>query len=119
MDDTRLTQGSQERRRTHADSPSARAPSGEYEHISSPANATVKLLKSLERKKERVETGLFLAEGARLAEEALNNGWAPASVLAGLSALERPQTAALLARMKKAGARVLTASEKVLAAVSR
>jgi RNA methyltransferase, TrmH family len=119
MDDKRLTQGSQERRRMHADSPGGRTPSGEYEHISSPANATVKLLKSLERKKGRSETGLFLAEGARLAEEALNNGWVPSSVLAGLSALERPQTAALLARMKKAGARVLTASEKVLAAVSR
>ncbi len=79
----------------------------------------MKLFRSLDRKKERVETGLFLAEGARLAEEALDHGWAPASVLAGQSALERPQTAALLARMKKAGARVLTASEKVLAAVSR
>jgi TrmH family RNA methyltransferase len=79
----------------------------------------VKLLKSLDRKKGRSETGLFLAEGARLAEEALNHGWMPAYVLAGTAAMERPQAAALLARMKKAGARVLTASEKVLAAVSR
>jgi RNA methyltransferase, TrmH family len=101
-----------------ADSPRARD-AAPYEHISSTANATVKLLKSLERKKERTETGLFLAEGARLAEEALNHGWLPASVLAGSGALERPQTADLLARMKKAGARVLTASEKVLATVSR
>ena len=62
---------------------------------------------------------MFLAEGARLAEEALSNGWSPAYVLAGLSALERSQTAALLARLKKAGARVLTASEKVLAGVAR
>ena len=79
----------------------------------------MKLLKSLERKKVRNETGLFLAEGARLAEEALNNGWSPAYALAGMNALERPQTSALLARMKKAGARVLTASEKVLVSVSR
>jgi TrmH family RNA methyltransferase len=70
-------------------------------------------------KKARSETGLFLAEGARLAEEALNHGWAPAYVLAGAAAMERPQTAALLARMKKGGARALTASEKVMAAVSR
>jgi TrmH family RNA methyltransferase len=114
-----VTERSQEKRQPHADSPRARTAENPYEHISSPANATVKLLKSLDRKKERVETGLFLAEGARLAEEALNHGWTPSSVLAGASALERPQTAALLARMKKAGARVLTASEKVLAAVSR
>lgn len=70
-------------------------------------------------KKARVETGLFIAEGVRLAEEALNHGWTPAYVFAGETAMERPQIAALLARMKKAGARALTASEKVLAAVSR
>jgi TrmH family RNA methyltransferase len=79
----------------------------------------VKLLKSLDRKKGRAETGLFLAEGVRLAEEALNHNWSPAYVLAGFGALERSQTAALLARMKKAGARVLTASEKVLSGVAR
>jgi TrmH family RNA methyltransferase len=87
--------------------------------VSSTANETVKLLKSLDRKKARSETGLFLAEGARLAEEALNHGWTPAHVLAGQAALDRPQTADLLLRMKKAGARVLTASEKVLGAVAR
>lgn len=79
----------------------------------------MKLLKSLDRKKVRAETGLFLAEGARLAEEALNHGWAPAYALAGIEALDRPQTNDLLARMKTAGARVLTATEKVLATVSQ
>ncbi len=103
----------------HSDSPRGRSGAEGYEHISSTANDTVKLLKSLDRKKARVESGLFLAEGARLAEEALNNGWSPAYAFAGVHALEREQTADLLARMKKAGARVLTASEKVLAAVSR
>lgn len=103
----------------HPDSPRERSGADAYEHISSTANDTVKLLKSLDRKKARVESGLFLAEGARLAEEALNNGWSPAYAFAGVHALEREQTAQLLARMKKAGARVLTASEKVLAAVSR
>lgn len=105
----------------HADSPHGRARGGkpDFEHITSPANDTVKLLKSLDRKKARNETGLFLAEGARLAEEALTHGWTPAYALAGIEALERKQTADLLARMKKAGARVLTAGEKVLASVAR
>lgn len=103
----------------HPDSPRGRSGDVAFEHISSTANETVKLLKSLDRKKARAETGLFLAEGARLAEEALSHDWAPVYVLAGAAALERPQTAALLARMKKAGARVLTASEKVLGSVSR
>jgi TrmH family RNA methyltransferase len=91
----------------------------DFEHISSTANDTVKLLRSLERKKERVETGLFLAEGARPAEEALANGWAPAYAFASQAALERPQTRDLLLRMKSAGARVLTGTEKILATLSR
>lgn len=91
----------------------------EFEHITSTSNETVKLLKSLDRKKERKETGLFLAEGARHAEEALANGWRPAYAFAAQSALERPQTRELLLRMKSAGARVLTGSEKILATLSR
>lgn len=90
-----------------------------FEHISSTANDTVKLLKSLDRKKERVETGLFLAEGARHAEEALANGWLPAYAFASQAALERPQTRDLLLRMKSAGARVLTGTEKILVTLSR
>lgn len=90
-----------------------------FEHISSTANDTVKLLRSLERKRERVETGLFLAEGARHAEEALANGWSPAYAFANQAALERAQTRDLLLRMKSSGARVLTGTEKILATLSR
>lgn len=90
-----------------------------FEHISSTANETVKLLRSLERKRERVETGLFLAEGARHAEEALANGWLPAYAFASQAALDRPQTRDLLLRMKSSGARVLTGTEKILVTLSR
>jgi len=90
-----------------------------FEHISSTANDTVRLLRSLERKRERAETGLFLAEGARHAEEALANGWSPAYAFASQAALDRPQTRDLLLRMKSAGARVLTGTEKILATLSR
>jgi TrmH family RNA methyltransferase len=89
-----------------------------FEHITSTANETVKLLKGLDRKKERQETGLFLAEGVHFAEEALSNGWRPAYAFAEIGALDRPKTKELLERMHSSGARVLTASEKVLAAVS-
>ena len=90
-----------------------------FEHISSTANDTVKLLRSLERKRERIETGLFLAEGARHAEEALANGWLPAYAFASQAALDRPQTRDLLLRMKSSGARVLTGTEKILVTLSR
>ena len=35
----------------------------EFDHITSASNPSVKRLRSLERKKGRNETGLFLAEG--------------------------------------------------------
>jgi TrmH family RNA methyltransferase len=88
------------------------------QHVSSTANDTVKLLRSLDRKKDRQETGLFLAEGEHFAAEALHHGWTPAYVLAKADALDRPGTRDLLGRMRDRGARVLTATEKVLAAVS-
>lgn len=89
-----------------------------FEHISSTANDTVKLLKALDRKKDRQETGLFLAEGEHFAEEALRGGWRPAYAFAEAAAAERPELRQLLERMRSAGARVTTASDKVLAALS-
>lgn len=89
-----------------------------FEHISSTSNDTVKLLKGLDRKKDRQDTGLFLAEGEHFAAEALSHGWKPAHVFADLGALDRARTRDLLERLRNAGARVLTASDKVLAAVT-
>ena len=47
------------------------------EKITSPSNPLVKGLKALHAKKGRAETGLFLAEGARLASEAAELGITP------------------------------------------
>ncbi len=41
-----------------------------------------KLIRSLERKKERMEAGLFVAEGPKLVGELLTAGWHPAYVVA-------------------------------------
>ena len=43
--------------------------------ITSFSNPLVKRMRSLERKKARAETGLFLAEGVRLISQGLSNGW--------------------------------------------
>ena len=69
-----------------------------FEHITSTANDTVKLLRSLDRKKERQETGLFLAEGAHFAEEALINGWKPAYALADIAAIVRGEKGTIIGR---------------------
>jgi RNA methyltransferase, TrmH family len=85
-----------------------------FEHVTSLTNDAVKLLRSLDRKKERHETGLFLAEGAHFAEEALGHGWTPAYAFADAADID----ADLLRRLRVAGARVLTTTDKVLAAIS-
>jgi len=89
------------------------------ESITSLSNSTVKMMRALERKKERQETGLFLAEGARLAEEGLLHGWRPAYVLVGQDALARGRTRDLVSRLEAAGARILQVNRKVLEGVSR
>lgn len=89
-----------------------------FEHISSTSNDTVKLLRGLDRKKERQESGLFLAEGVHFAEEALRHRWKPAFAFAAIEALDHPPSRDLLERLRAAGARVLTATDKVLAALA-
>lgn len=110
---------STEKRGAHVDSPLARHSALRIEHISSLANTSVKLLRGLDRKKQRTETGLFLAEGGRLIEEGLEHGWRPSVLLLGASAVERPRTAGVIERAHAAGARIYTASAKVMEAVAR
>ena len=87
--------------------------------VSSPTNPAVKMLKSLHAKKGRAETGLFLAEGARLIEEAAQLGKWPDLLAAAPAALSRPQSADLVGRAAAAGVRCLETSEAVLAQISK
>src|SRR5262245_13649777 len=65
--------------------------------ISSTANPLIRMLKGLHAKKERTETGLFLAEGARLAREAADLNIWPEVMAVSEAALERPQVRDLAA----------------------
>lgn len=89
------------------------------ELITSPANPLVKALKSLERKKERAETGLFLAEGARIVSEGLAQGWQPETVIIAADMAERPQIADLARQAAKAGARVVAAPERLMTKITQ
>jgi RNA methyltransferase, TrmH family len=85
--------------------------------ITSPANPIVKMLKSLHAKKGREETGLFLAEGARLAAEAGDLGvWPDTMMYADASA---GMNAGLIKCASAAGARCIETSAKVLGQISR
>ena len=87
--------------------------------ITSAANPMVKALKALHAKKGRAESGLFLAEGARLASEAAELGVWPEVMALSTAALERPQVRMLAQGAAKAGARVIETSESVLAGISK
>jgi len=87
--------------------------------ITSASNPLIKTLKSLHAKKGRVETGLFLAEGARLAREAADLGAWPEMLLYAPSALERPPVRALVREAEGQGVRVIETSESLLAQVSK
>ncbi len=87
--------------------------------ITSASNPLIKTLKSLHAKKGRAETGLFLAEGARLAREAAELGNWPQVLAFSRAALERPAIAALIAEAERRGVRCIETSEAILAAIAK
>jgi TrmH family RNA methyltransferase len=88
-------------------------------HITSAANPLIKTLKTLHSKKGRAETGLFLAEGARLAVEAADLGVWPETLLFAPAALDRPQVRSLVEKAEAMRVRVIETSESVLGQVSK
>jgi len=88
------------------------------ELITSPSNPLVKTLKSLERKKERTETGLFLAEGARIVSQGLARGWQAETVVIAQDMAERTQIAALADAAEAAGARIVLAPDRVMTKIT-
>ncbi|KCZ88921.1 RNA methyltransferase [Hyphomonas johnsonii MHS-2] len=88
------------------------------ETITSTSNTLVKTLKSLERKKGRQETGLFLAEGARLVEQGLERGWQAETLMIAATMADRPHLAALAARAEASGARVALAAENLMSRIT-
>jgi TrmH family RNA methyltransferase len=91
----------------------------EIKDVTSAANPLLKLARSLELKKHRTETGLFLAEGARHAAEGLANGWRPRALIASGEAFDRPQTRALAVDAARAGAEVVRAPERLIGQLAR
>ncbi len=84
------------------------------ETISSPSNDLIKRLKSIERKKERAESGLFLAEGARLCEQGLAQSWTCEVLAVAASMQDRPHIEALARRATKVGARVVLVADRLM-----
>lgn len=96
-----------------------RHPGGETRRIVSTANNAVKAIRALDMKKNRQASGLFVAEGARSAIEALDHG-AQLVALAHLDeAAEEKHIASLRAATLRAGGLVLDVNHEVLGKLSR
>jgi RNA methyltransferase, TrmH family len=87
--------------------------------ITSASNPQIKALKSLHLKKGRAESGLFLAEGARLAVEAADLGVWPEILVYSPAALAREQVRALIDQAEAQRVRVIETNETILGQISK
>jgi TrmH family RNA methyltransferase len=87
---------------------------GETRAITSLQNERVKLIRSLEMRKVRRETGLFVAEGASVLAMARDAGWAPRMLAFLAGSAQRGIHRELLDWAQAAGAECLEVSEAVL-----
>ncbi|NBC34398.1 MAG: RNA methyltransferase [Alphaproteobacteria bacterium] len=87
--------------------------------ITSAANPLIKKVRSLEQRKYRQQTGLFVAEGARLVTDAEQQGILPETVLVGEgAAAERPAVQALVARLTTRDVEIIETTEAVLRTIA-
>jgi TrmH family RNA methyltransferase len=87
--------------------------------ITSLTNPTVKAARALHLRKERDETGLFLAEGLKIAVEAMELGRLPKILMHGADAAPHPLLKTLISRTEAAGGEVIEVGRDILEKVSR
>lgn len=92
---------------------------GEIRRITSAANEAVKAIRSLERKKERAESGLFLAEGARTLIEAIETGAEIVCVAHLIDAGEEPHIRRIVDAVGWRGGLILEVSREALEKISQ
>ena len=86
--------------------------------VTSLTNATVKAVRALHLRKEREESGLFLAEGLKIVTEAIELGHAPRILLHGPDA-GHPLLTKAIAATKTAGGEVIEVTREILEKISR
>ena len=90
-----------------------------FDPITSASNPLIKQLRGLDRKKGRSETGLFLAEGVRLIEQALAQDWQVETLVVSNSGVERDYVSALARRAMAQGARVVQVPDRLAGSIAR
>jgi TrmH family RNA methyltransferase len=87
--------------------------------ITSLTNPTVKAVRALHLRKEREESGLFLAEGLKIVIEAIDLGHAPRILMYGPDAADHPLLQRAVHTTQAAGGEVIEVNREVLEKVSR
>jgi TrmH family RNA methyltransferase len=90
-----------------------------YRQISSLTNPTVKAARALHLRKEREASGQFLAEGLKIAAEAMDLGRAPRVLMFGPDATEHPLLRRLATFTADHGGEVIEVTRDILEKVSR
>jgi TrmH family RNA methyltransferase len=87
--------------------------------VTSLANPTVKAVRALHLRKERDETGLFVAEGLKTVTEGVGTGHAPRILLHGAEAAGHPLLQKAIQATLAANGEAIEVTEAILAKVSR
>ncbi len=87
--------------------------------VTSLTNETVKRARSLHQRKDREESGQFLAEGLKIAADAVELGHAPRILLFGPDARDHPVLRRVAAACIAAGGDVIEVTREILEKISR
>jgi TrmH family RNA methyltransferase len=87
--------------------------------VTSLTNPTVKAARALHLRKEREETGLFLAEGLKIVLEALDQGFAPRTLMYGKDAADHPLLQRAARETRAVRGQVVEVTREILEKVSR
>ena len=87
--------------------------------VTSLTNPTVKAVRALHLRKEREESGLFLAEGLKIVAEAVELGRAPRTLMFAHEAADHPVLRRCVQATEAAGGEVIEVTREILEKVSR
>jgi len=92
---------------------------GQVKEITSLANPIIKEIKALTSKRDREQSGTFMAEGLKLVIDALELGWTIRTLVYAKAAKSKPLVEQVAAKTVANGGLVLEVSEKVLSSITR
>jgi TrmH family RNA methyltransferase len=92
---------------------------GQVKEVTSLSNPIIKDIKALTSKKDREQTGTFMAEGLKLVIDALELGWTIRTLVYAKAAKSKPLVEQVAAKTVATGGLVLEVSEKVLSSITR